>query len=75
MIFKEHKYYLHTSGRVLHTLSNEYTHIWGHTLLAEDTDGDVISVGTDSEDYAVNWTEITEDEFRVELPDYGGAKC
>ncbi len=66
MRFEPGKYYRHTDGREIATLDFLETTMWGRVLIAEDAGKfhhSISSVGTDSEDYAVNWEEITKDEW------------
>lgn len=65
MRFRQHRYYVHESGSMIHTLVFANTTLYGQTLLAECSgeNGDFTAVGTDSDDYAVGWTETTREEW------------
>lgn len=67
MIFEPNKFYKHTTGYIIHTLDFADTVMYGHTLLAEDTSGSLISAGTDNS-YSVNYIEVTKDDFMNALP-------
>lgn len=64
--FEPGKYYKHASGCVMATLQFAKTTMWGRTLVAEEAGRcghSLFCVGTDSDDYAVGWEEITEEEW------------
>ena len=66
MKFKPGKYYEHTTGTMIKTLVEVETTMWGKTLVAERSSSiahELIPVGSDSEDYAQNWHESTEEEW------------
>lgn len=63
MVFELNKYYKHTSGQLVHILTEIKTQAYGKSLIAEPTDScDIIPVG-DGEGYSVNWIEIKKKEW------------
>jgi predicted methyltransferase MtxX (methanogen marker protein 4) len=66
MYFEPGKYYKHSSGKMMHTLAIVDSTLYGRTLIAEEASEHghmFIPVGIDSEDYAQNYVEITEQEW------------
>jgi len=64
MRFEVGKFYKHTSGKKIAIVAEAVTTMYGKTLIAEQCDrADFMPVGSDSDDYAANWTEITKDEW------------
>ena len=62
MRFELGKYYAHTTGDKLYICGLCDTKIYGRCLMGENRNGDFIPVGQDK-DSAVNWHEISEEEF------------
>jgi hypothetical protein len=63
MVFEEGKYYQHTSGHKLSILGRLPTTMWGSsTLIAEQDDATLLAVGDDVSS-AVNYREITRDQW------------
>ncbi len=60
MRFQIGKTYRHTSGRIMTIVGLAQTRAHGIGLIAEEPDGRLITVGWDSDDYALNWEEIAE---------------
>lgn len=63
MKFELGKYYQHTTGSKLYICGLGETIIYGSCLVGEDEHGDLIAVGK-SEENAVNYSEITKEQFR-----------
>lgn len=72
MKFEIGKFYKHTTGDCLHILCEIETTMYGNTLLAEQRGGEenFIAVGR-GEDSAVNYHEITKEEWLVEFQSIG----
>lgn len=67
MQFEIGKSYKHSSGNVMRILACVDTTIYGKALIAEE--GDTFGfrpVGFDSDDYAENWKEISEEEWLID---------
>lgn len=63
MKFEVGKYYRHTTGQKLHVLGELETTMWGKTLIGEsDWRSELIPVGQ-TDDNAVNWSEIDREEW------------
>lgn len=64
MIFEPGKFYKHTSGKMISTLDFLETTMWGRTLIVEESGNPGLNcVATDSESFAVNYTEISKEEW------------
>jgi len=67
MKFEPGKYYKQTTGEMLHTLVFAETTMWGTTLVAElspvEGMNTLVPVGSDSDSYTANYTEVTEEEW------------
>lgn len=64
MRFEIGKFYQHTSGQMISVVCQAETTMYGITFLAEQSDSpDFISVGSDSDEYAENWEEITKEQW------------
>ncbi len=63
--FEIGKYYEHTTGRKLSILCEVETYYHGKCLLGETDLGELVPVGT-TEEYAVNYHEISENQFKIE---------
>ena len=63
--FEPDKYYKHnSSGRMIHTLGFMDTTVCGRSLIAEENcSTNLITVGTDGDDYTAHYHEITKDEW------------
>ena len=69
MKFEVGKYYKHPAGDMLHVVCWADTFMYGSTMIAEDDGGELLAVG-DTESNAVNYHEITKEEWEAEfLPD------
>ena len=64
--FELGKYYQHTNGSKLHVCGVLSTDNFGLCFAGEDIHGDIYAIGTTS-DYAVDFNEISQDEFLDEL--------
>lgn len=67
MKFEVGKFYKHNDGGVIHVVCEADTLLYGHTMVAEDEWGELLPVGG-TEDNAVNYHEITEDEWDAAFP-------
>jgi len=67
-VFEPHKYYICSSGKLIHTLDFVTTTVYGDTLLGEDTQGCFIPVGTD-EMATQGWVEINKDFWDAQFPE------
>jgi len=66
MVFEVGKYYEHTCGEKISVAARGLTRMWGDTLFAEHrADGEITAVGKTA-DHAVNWHEITAEDFEAE---------
>ena len=64
MRFKLGGFYRHTAGREIAIIGVVRTTLYGWTYVAEQNDSvELMPVGVDSDDYAANWTEISEEEW------------
>ena len=66
MRFEPGKYYKHSGGRTIATLDFLETTMYGKVLIVEQAGNRghrLTCVGTDSDDYAINWKEITKEEW------------
>ena len=62
MIFETNGYYKHSNNKLMHVCGTAMTHTYGKTLVAEDNEGNLQSVGT-TEDSTIGWTRITKEDF------------
>lgn len=64
MLFEVGKFYKHTSGEAIHIIAKIDTLTYGNCLVAEPAyQNGLLAIGTDEES-TVNYTEITESEFK-----------
>jgi hypothetical protein len=62
MVFVNGKCYKHTTGTQIKVIGEVNSTLYGHCLMAEDSDGRFYPVGK-TEDNAFNWSEISEEEW------------
>lgn len=63
MVFELGKYYKHTlHDNMIHVCGYALTHFYGETLIAEDTHGEFVPIGS-KEENTINYSEITKEEF------------
>tara|TARA_R110000850_G_scaffold131596_1_gene252495 strand:- start:40 stop:258 length:219 start_codon:yes stop_codon:yes gene_type:complete len=62
--FELGKYYRHNGGGEMHIVGVADTIMWGATFIAEEGNGQTLTpISMNSKDSAVNWFEITKEEF------------
>jgi len=63
MRFQVGKYYKHNGGCIIHIIGAAKTTMYGWCLIAEEAGGATLKPVGQDETHAVNWQEITEEEW------------